>query len=91
MATTQELVKEYDTLVHREIPADLAAERKWVAKYHQAQDRDDQRLEAQMRRMVDLSLKKTNAAVKKANTLHRALTAKGLRVPPVPHPHHPDL
>ena len=89
--TLPEMTKEYDQLVHRTIPADHAAEMKWARKLYGAEEKHDARLEAQLRRCLQQAMRKTDLACKQAVTLHRALTAKGLRVPPVPHPHHPDL
>ena len=89
---TKQMQKAYDTLIHRTIPRDVGTEWKYYAQYQQLlhgkySDAESERLEDLIEQCKD----RTNAAVKKANILHRALLEKSVRVPAVPHLNRPNL
>lgn len=82
---TKTLVQTYDKLVHRTIPADVKLEWTWQRRID---DLDDEADTEHMEQVLDQCRARTDAALKKAQILHRQ-AGNRVRLPPVPRPHRP--
>ena len=88
---TKDMVKEYDKLVYRTIPADVKLEWRWYQQYQAALKEDNDEHADRLAEVIEQCQRRTNAAMKKATILHRQLQGKGFHIPNTPHPHRPDL
>ena len=90
--TTEQMKKAHNTLVHKTIPRDVGNEWKYYAQYQQLIHGEyDDAKSTHLEEMLEQCQERTNAALRQANTLHRALAERKVRVPVIPKYHRPRI